>query len=103
LPSSRSACFIQVEIDCAVGSNSRANSSGRASRSHQIDHLSPELRRISGPVTRHQTPSKINFKRVYQTGSTQELSAARRRDTPLQNSRNRLFAKINRIRHCYLC
>src|SRR5271170_571632 len=31
---------------------------GRASRSHQIDHLSPELRRISGSVTGHQTPLK---------------------------------------------
>ena len=31
---------------------------GRASRSHQIDHLSPELRRISGSVTGHQTPQK---------------------------------------------
>src|SRR5271170_2453991 len=31
---------------------------GRAARSHQIDHLSPELRRISGSVTRHQTPPK---------------------------------------------
>jgi hypothetical protein len=28
LPASRSACFTQVEIDCAVGSNSRASSSG---------------------------------------------------------------------------
>ena len=27
LPASRSACFTQVEIDCAVGSNSRASSS----------------------------------------------------------------------------
>ena len=26
------------------------------SGSHQIDHLSPELRRISGSVTGHQTP-----------------------------------------------
>src|SRR5271165_5720358 len=43
---------------------------GRASRSHQIDHLSPELRRISGSVTGHQTPQKINFKGVHQTGST---------------------------------
>src|ERR1700722_18920130 len=31
---------------------------GRASGSHQIDHLSPELRRISGSVTGHQTPQK---------------------------------------------
>ena len=31
---------------------------GRASRSHQIDHLSPELRRISGSATGHQTPQK---------------------------------------------
>src|SRR5271155_4116117 len=31
---------------------------GRASRSHQIDHLSPELRRISSSITRHQTPQK---------------------------------------------
>src|ERR1700729_864635 len=31
---------------------------GRASRSHQIDHLSPELRRISGSVAGHQTPQK---------------------------------------------
>src|SRR5277367_7177840 len=30
----------------------------RASRSHQIDHLSPELRRISGSVAWHQTPQK---------------------------------------------
>jgi hypothetical protein len=31
---------------------------GRASRSHQIDHLSRELRRISGSVAGHQTPQK---------------------------------------------
>src|SRR5271170_7074931 len=31
---------------------------GRASRSHQIDHLSPELRRLSGSVAGHQTPQK---------------------------------------------
>src|SRR5271167_3209813 len=31
---------------------------GRASRAHQIDHLSLELRRISGSVTGHQTPQK---------------------------------------------
>jgi hypothetical protein len=31
---------------------------GRASRSHQIDHLSPERRRISGSISRHQTPQK---------------------------------------------
>ena len=31
---------------------------GRASRSPQIDHLSPELRWISGSITRHQTPQK---------------------------------------------
>src|SRR5271163_5007506 len=31
---------------------------GRASGSHQIDHLSPELRRISGSVAGHQTPQK---------------------------------------------
>jgi DDE superfamily endonuclease len=43
---------------------------GRASRSRQIDHLSPKLRRISGSVTGHQTPQKINFKGVHQTGST---------------------------------
>jgi hypothetical protein len=29
---------------------------GRASRSHQIDHLSPELRRTSSWATRRQTP-----------------------------------------------
>jgi hypothetical protein len=31
-----STCFTQVEIDCGVGSNSGASSSG----AHQIDHLS---------------------------------------------------------------
>ena len=31
---------------------------GVASRSHQIDHLSPELRRISGSAAGHQTPQK---------------------------------------------
>src|SRR5271170_3782318 len=46
---------------------------GRASRSHQIDHLSPKLRRISGSVTGHETPPKINFKGVHQTGSTPTL------------------------------
>src|ERR1700722_19542916 len=60
LPASRSACFTQVEIDCAVGSNSRASSSGRASRSHQIDHLSPELRRISGSVAGASDTSKLH-------------------------------------------
>ena len=43
---------------------------GPASRSHQIDHLSPELRRISGSIAGHQTPSKINCNGVHQTGST---------------------------------
>src|SRR5271154_6013860 len=31
---------------------------GRASGSHQIDHLSPELRRISGSIAGHQTPQE---------------------------------------------
>src|SRR5258708_19035051 len=31
---------------------------GHASRSHQIDYLAPELRRICGSVTGHQTPQK---------------------------------------------
>src|SRR5271170_2444480 len=31
---------------------------GRASGSHQIDHLSPELRRISGSIAAHQTPQE---------------------------------------------
>ena len=45
---------------------------GRASRSHSIDHLSPELRRISGSVAGHRASdtSKINFNGVHQTGST---------------------------------
>ena len=43
---------------------------GRASRWRQIDHLSPELRRISGSISRHSDASKINFKDVHQTGST---------------------------------
>jgi hypothetical protein len=41
----------------------------RASRSHQIDHLSPELTRISGSVAESDI-SKINFNGVHQTGST---------------------------------
>jgi hypothetical protein len=36
LPAPPSTCFTQVEIDCGVGSNSGASSSG----AHQIDHLS---------------------------------------------------------------
>src|SRR5271170_4479215 len=31
---------------------------GRASGSHQIDHLSPELRRISGSIAAHHTPQQ---------------------------------------------
>jgi hypothetical protein len=41
---------------------------GCASGTHQIDHLSPELRLISGSVAGHQNTSKINFKGVHQSG-----------------------------------
>jgi hypothetical protein len=41
---------------------------GRASRSHQIDHLSPELRRISGSATGHQTPQKSTSRVSTQPG-----------------------------------
>jgi hypothetical protein len=52
-PSSRSACSTQLRIDCAVGSNCRDRSSGVATRSHQLDHLPPELRRVRRSRLRH--------------------------------------------------
>src|SRR5271170_1564285 len=47
---------------------------GRAARSHQIDHLSPELRRISGSVTRHQTPPKSTSRVSTKPGQLQVWS-----------------------------
>src|SRR5271156_6210955 len=44
---------------------------GRASRSHQIDHLSPELRRISGSVAGHQTPQKSTSRVSIKPGQLQ--------------------------------
>jgi hypothetical protein len=44
---------------------------GRASRSHQIDHLSPELRRISGSIAGHQTPQKSTSKVPTKPGQLQ--------------------------------
>jgi hypothetical protein len=44
---------------------------GRASRSHQIDHLSPELRRIGGSITRHQTPRKSTSRGSTKPGQLQ--------------------------------
>src|SRR3984957_19364461 len=44
---------------------------GRASTSHQISHLSPELRRISGSVTGHQTPQKSTSKVSTKPGQIQ--------------------------------
>src|SRR4029077_12305590 len=48
---------------------------GRASRSHQIDHLSPELRRISGSVTRHHTPQKSTSRVSTKPGQPNMLKA----------------------------
>ena len=45
-PSSRPACATQLGIACAVSSNSRDSSSGLRTRPDQLDHMSPELRRI---------------------------------------------------------
>src|SRR5271163_3878688 len=44
---------------------------GPASRSHQIDHLSPELRRISGSVAGHQTPQKSTSRVSIKPGQLQ--------------------------------
>ena len=44
---------------------------GRASRSHQIDHLSPGLRRISGSVAGYQTPQKPTSRVSTQPGQLQ--------------------------------
>ena len=72
------ACCPQVEIDWAVGSNSRASSSGRASRSHQIDQLSPELRQISGSNNAaHQTPPKSTSRVSTKPGQLQPCSQHR--------------------------
>lgn len=71
LPGSRSACFTQVDIDCAAGSNSRDSSSRRASGSDKFDHLPPELRRISGSVTRHGTPQNLKSKVSTKPGQLQ--------------------------------
>src|SRR5271163_1493896 len=46
---------------------------GRPSRSHQIDHLSPELRRISGSVTGHQTPPKSTSRVSTKPGQLQTI------------------------------
>ena len=74
LPASRSACFIQVEIDCAVGSNSRASSSGvRPDR--QSVAGTPADKRFGNQAS---GTSKINFKGVHQTGSTPTLCPNRR-------------------------
>src|SRR5271170_3176747 len=48
---------------------------GRAARSHQIDHLSPELRRISGSVTRHQTPPKSTSRVSTKPGQLHALTS----------------------------
>jgi hypothetical protein len=69
LPASRSACFTQVEIDCRLELTRQLF--GRASGSHQIDHLSPELRRISGSLTGHQTPQKSTSKVSTKPGQLQ--------------------------------
>ncbi len=55
---------------------------GRASRSHQIDHLSPELRRISGSLTRHQTPPKSTSRVSTKLGQLQFRRSATRRLFP---------------------
>jgi len=59
--------FSRRRLDCAVGSNSRANS-WRASRSHQIYHPSPEFWRNSGSITRHHTPQKLTSRVSPKTG-----------------------------------
>jgi hypothetical protein len=41
-------------------------------KAHQIDHLSPELRRISGSVTGHQTPQKSTSKVSTKPGQLQQ-------------------------------
>src|SRR5271154_7211945 len=50
---------------------------GRASRSHQIDHLSPELRRISGSVAGHQTPQKSTSRVSTKPGQLQRAQGRR--------------------------
>ena len=57
---------------------------GRASRSHQIDHLSPELRRISGSVTGHQTPQKSTSRVSTKPG---QLQSPPRRSAPARSWR----------------
>ena len=45
-PSSRSSCFTQLWIVCAVGSNSRLKLFRRPPRSYHFNYLTPELRRV---------------------------------------------------------
>src|SRR3984957_5807918 len=64
---------------------------GRASRSHQIDHLSPELRRISGSVAGHQTPQKSTSRVSTKPGQlhhTDRRPGGRADGSQLQQSRH---------------
>src|SRR5271170_950947 len=58
---------------------------GRASGSHQIDHLSPELRRISGSIAAHQTPQQSTSRVSTKPGQLQRavrLVFEREKDHP---------------------
>src|ERR1700690_1672880 len=59
---------------------------GRASRPHQIDHLSPELRRISSSVTGHETPQKSTSKVSTKPGQLQATAGQSERGTDGEGS-----------------
>src|SRR5271154_4981963 len=60
---------------------------GRASRAHQIDHLSPELRRVSGSVAGHQTPPKSTSRVSTKPGQLQMVEDGAAYGSP-QSGRN---------------
>jgi AAA domain len=83
---------------------------GRASGSHQIDHLSPELRRISGSVTGHQTPQKSTSRVSAKPGQLHSMRGATAsnirapaapRSLTIETTRLRRFAMSLRSVGCF--
>ena len=71
-PSSRSACRTQLRIACARALVLASQLPGRATRVHQLNHLTPVLRRVGRMTSRHSDTSFAQYSGVHQSGATSD-------------------------------
>jgi hypothetical protein len=87
-PELRSDWASQFLIDCAVGSNSRASSSGERPALHQFHHLPAELGCVGQSCLGHRGLLERKRSGVHETGSTSGTTAMRTwsKNVPLASS-----------------